>query len=225
MRHMWFFAVVLLLTTTVTHVSAAVVNLDFNTDHDGNNDPYVDPTHIGADGILSTAGIYWNGIGETEAGPLNLSDEFGNPSPLQYNNNTLLGPYAGLDDAGVNDLQNAGNMSGGIFITGMTLGQAYDVAFYMGFNTGIFGGIIHDGVGDSAVTNATPTYVLPGVNDTDYVLMTIVAKDFGNGQIGFQIAEGSIDGTLLGLQIGDVPEPATLSLLVCGGLALIRRRR
>lgn len=212
---------VALMFSTAAHGMDTVIGIDMNSDIPGD----ADATYVGL-GALSTTGTNWNGFGNTEAGGL-LDDEFGNPTPVEVIR--TLNSFVDAQGA-ANNLQNFGSGGGGSWkVVGLILGQTYETAWYLGLNTGIFFGIDHGGLNDFVVTPGNPTYVMPGTVGLDYGLLTITAKDLGNGEIGFALDEGGLDGSLLGLQISgpvDIPQPASLAigvLMIVAGLA--RRRR
>lgn len=210
-------AALILGALAVSHAVAGVVNIDWNVGA-------LDTTHAGADGILSTTGRYWNGLDSAAAGDQGpILTEFSAGTTLHVMH---LSPQGGLNGGGANDLQNAGYSGSAVIISGLVPNTPYDVAIYLGQNGGIFGAGFGSASGNESVSfgniSGSP---LPGVAGQDYFLLSPrFPMDLGGGQFGFTL--GGFDGAVVGMQIsGLVPDPATLSLLALGGMAILRRRR
>jgi hypothetical protein len=203
-------------------VNEAVINIDFNNAGASPSDD----TFVGLGVLSSPGGTDWNGFWSNETTTGALSDEFGNETPVEA---IRTGGSDAFPDFGANDLQNHGWGSISWKIIGLQLGQAYETAWYFGNASAIFFGIDHGGAQDSLNLGGGsffPTFTMPGTNDADYGLMTIIAKDLGNGEVGFALDGQGLDGSVLGLQIkGIIPEPTTLALVALGGVAMLRRRR
>ena len=194
---------------------AAVINADIDTS--------AGSTHVGDDGVLSTpGGSTWNRL-LFDQNLTGLADENGNSTPVSVeyltNNN-----FSVTDPASTNDIQDITYMGEGFQILNLVPGASYDFAAYIGFNTGFD---VIDLNGDN-VTNFgnTPTYNLPGVQDSDYRLLSgLIPFDTGGGVFGLEVT--GIDGTIGGFQLSGtvVPEPASASLLLMMIWALQRRRQ
>jgi len=201
----------------VTAAHAAVVNFDFNIDSN-------DPTHVGDDGTLSSAGgTYWNGLDSTASGIFSpIYTEFGQLTSVSVNQ-TGIGGYS--EGAG-GDLLNGGFDGPQIIMSGFDPNTTYTLAFYMGYNSGMYGGFLSDAGLETVVLYSTVTHTLPGTQNVDFVLLDRKPADLGGGEYGFGFS--NFDGQILALQIDGVaavPEPSSLCLLTLGGLALLARRR
>lgn len=206
----------LALTAGQAIAQSVVVNIDWNSGS-------ADATYVGDDGILSTVGgTVWNGLDAGATGPfLDLDDEFGNETPVWVRHINPSGGY-GEPFSSTNAMQTAGYSGEGVIIAGLLPGVPYDIAIYMGNNSGVFSGFT-SASGTETVAFGSPTYVLPGVANSDYFLITRFATLVTNDDYGFTI--DGFDGQILGMQIeGVVPEPASVGLLALGGLAMLRRR-
>lgn len=208
-------AAVALLVFAIQVNASQVINIDWDTGT-------ADPTHVGDDGILSTpGGTVWNGLPAGGAGVFpGLDDEFGNPTPVWVEHDN---PFGGYTEPGppTNDLQLGGYSGFSVHIGGLLPNELYDVALYLGNNSGFR--LTHGG-GSQVVALGNPTYTLPGTANQDYFLFTDLAPAPVPGGFGFTLFD--FDGQVLGAQIeGVIPEPASLTLLCAGGVALLRRRR
>ncbi len=195
--------------------ASQVINFDWNIEP-------IDPTHVGDNGILSSAGgTVWNGLQSADAGVMSdLDDEFGNLTPVWVEH---VNPFGGYTEPGppANDLQFGGYDGDTVHIGGLLPNELYDVALYLGHNSGFQ--LTHGG-GSPVVALGNPTYNLPGNANADYFLFTGLAPVAVPGGFGFTLS--NFDGQVLGAQIeGVIPEPTSLALLGAGGVALLRRRR
>lgn len=215
--HSVMFAVLMTMAMAVGQAAAAVINIDWNVGPS-------DPTHVGADGILSTTGTFWNGLDSAAAGDQgSILTEFGGATPVHV---VHVNPLGGLGAGGTNDLQNAGYDGSAVIISGLLANTPYDVAIYLGQNGGIFGTGFGSASGNETVAFGNISGVpLPGVAGQDYFLLSPrFPKDLGGGLFGFTL--GGFDGAVVGMQIsGAIPEPVSISLLSFGGILLLRRRR
>ena len=212
-------------------LNATIINVDLegmgsNTD-----------THVGADGVWSTpGGDVWNSVYaqgylmysttvETTVDTTyyeDVPDEFGNPTPVDI----YISLYSdGYDEPVANNLQDSGLYADYLYIVDLLPRQTYDIAVYLGQNSGCQYTDYNGTFPVYVPGGNTPTDSLPGVENSDYVIIRgLQPYDTGDGIYGIRF--DTFDGQITGMQIdGVVPEPATLSLLLIGSLATIRKRR
>ena len=186
---------------------ASIINVDFNA-------PIIDAqpplppqgTHVGADGVLSTTGTFWNGVDYDSGAQTGLLDEFSNTTLVDL---TILGDAASaVELESLNDLQETGLAWEGFEISNLLPGETYELVFYGGINAGFnitdLGGSSWD-----FCTNVIPaTYVLPGLEGGDYCYYaSLTPFDLGVGVMGLRVDQ--MDGSVMGFQIsGKFPAPA-----------------
>ena len=219
--------------------SARVVNIDvegYRTAGGGMNGTQ-DKTYIGSG--AAGGGTVFNGVthlavsdGSSSATTgdeqtltgTNLNDSNGNPTSVDFTVGQVgLDTETAAPDTDAATLFNdyvfnhsAGNSTNATFtLSDLQPGLTYDVYLYAGFaNVG--------NLSNTTITGGTATpFTASGVfNSGNTAHYTVVADIFGkiNGTMG--------SGTqiLAGVTISYIPEPASLSLLAVGGLALLRRR-
>lgn len=157
-----------------------------------------------------------NGLGGGATGVTAQVD--GTAGPFSFNNAGTTGD----DERLMDDLFDVGGVggTGTVTISGLAAG-AYDVYTYAWApDSGTF--ITSVTVGGAALTSggAWPGVPTSGITHTQHV------ANVGAGQnLVINVATSSGFGSLNGVQIAPVPEPATLSLLALGGIAVLRRRR
>ncbi len=217
-----------------------LVNVDFNYKRLANSS--VSATASGA-AVIGTTGDTWNGIEGASfhltatSLPLVNSANTATDATLSY---TVKGGYsvgAGqsnpVNTALLNDwVSVTGTNHGTITIGGLGIGTSYDLYIYYsqsdqaarataltvtGNGTPLTGTIQNNSAGGA-------TAYTSGVN---YLKFTLSPDASGNIAIDFVKAgtDPQHEGDINGFQIQAVPEPASLSLLSLGGLALLRRRR
>jgi hypothetical protein len=194
-----------------------IVNADFDPVGAGT-------THVGANGALSSAGgTTWNRV-DIGANKSNLVTEFNTASPVSIRFNG--GSSSSHDTNSTNDIQDFTYSGGGFDIYGLLAGQQYTFVAYIGINTGFK---ITDANGDHLTPfSNTPTYALPGTQNSDYRRLDGLAPmNLSGGGVGFTLS--TLDGTIGGWELsGVVPEPATTlggCFVVVGVMTAARRRR
>jgi hypothetical protein len=193
---------------------AIIVNADFDPVGAG-------VTHVGANGALSSAGgTVWNRV-DIGFNKSNLVTEFGGASPVSIRFN---GSSSSTQDANsTNDIQDFTYSGGGFDIYGLLPGQQYTFVAYIGVNTGFK---ITDVNGDHFTPfSNTPTYNLPGTQNSDYRRLDgLVPMNLSGGGVGFTLA--TLDGTIGGWELsGIVPEPTTCGWVGVGIVVGARRWR
>lgn len=188
------------LSFPVAPALAAVVNLDFEQPGDA--------THVGTDGILSSAGTTWNSVlFDTDAS--GLADEAGNATAFELvylRNGTPNGPFVNL---GVfNSLQDTGVLCEGFEIRNLVPDTQYTLAVYGGFDASF--SVEHaGGFSGGPCTGFGPGFSLPGTEGQDYCQLTgLVPMELSPGVHGLRIL--NVSGPILGLQLEgstDVVEP------------------
>ena len=176
--------------------SAGLVNVDLNGPGGA--------THAGSDGVLSTGGSTWNGV------PYNvdasaLADEFGTSTPLSLVYIRTRTPSPFLDFAAMNNLQDDGMTGEGFEIRGMDPNVRYTLAIYSTTSANFN---LVDAVGNHGgrCSSATPTYVLPGVEGSDYCRFTnLVPYQITLGVYGIRLT--GLQGAITGLQVLGTPPP------------------
>ncbi len=200
MKKLMIIIVMVLSTFLFTqHSFSGVVNVDFESDE-------TDPTYNGDQGVLSNAGgDYWNDILFDEVGQISLLDEYGDGTNVDIEvDQSFVGTYT--DGDATNDLQDTGLAGNGFSVLNLVQGQLYNLAVYVGPNTGfMITDISGNNFGGSSGTGQT--YNLPGLINQDYVLINgLEPFDTGGGVYGLQV--NSLDGLITGIQIsGDIPLP------------------
>ena len=196
--------------------SADVINLDF----EGN--PATDTNHALADGIFSHAGgTTWTSINIASGTTSNLPNEFGVVTPFDLE---ILEDSGGGPQSVPNNLQDSGMYAKNITISGLLGCQTYNLAAYVGYNSGFK--IKNAGADLGGYPANTPAGSMPGTLNADYFIFNNVAPYYRTDTCDYAITFYAFDGIMTGLQIdGVVPEPATLSLLALGALGLLRRRK
>lgn len=195
-----FALVVFLFLTLSTLARSAVLNIDINA--------YAsDSVYSGADGVLSSAGSYWNWM-PRDAGRYNLKDELGTQTAV-----TITSPggsyYVNLDyNVPTNSPQRSAMecLSGTyLYVSNLTASATYDIAVYLSsWSTRIW----VEGTSKTSDWNGV-TGNMPGTENRDYMLFTNVsASAAGSITVYVYPTSGSYNGVIAGMQIrGSFPVP------------------
>lgn len=186
---------------------AYVVNVDFNAS-------VSDAVHVGADGVLSGTGTFWNGV-LVDTAVNDVLDEDGVLRDL------TVYPCCsgGTDGTATNDLQDSGSTDG--FDLWLPETETYTLVVYGGAGLSF-------SVTDASGTNTgsctgLPTYSLPGTAGLDYCVFSGLAPYFLGDDI-FGLTISGVDGLITGFQIetvisGDAP-PSVPTLGAAGTLSV-----
>lgn len=228
-------AIIVAMAAGVTGLAKAgmVVNVDWWAGTDGLN-----PAPIADFASDFGGGAYVNGIDAfctTNGVADNLQDSNGVPLNDSYGNYAMRvrlpdGSSGGGGSAGISNRLWSGYRENGasakrILFTDLAAGQAYDLVFYGYWHVDTVGDFYSQLTvgGEVKITQSGgPTVFHNVVADQDGVITVWWANPPGQG--GVPGAEPALV-PLNGFQVVAVPEPATLSLLVPGGFAVIGCRR
>lgn len=189
----------------------AVVNLDFMFSVLPQS---TDTVHVGADGVYSTSGTYWNAA-DGDYGVVDAPDEFEVPTSVEIVPN--FGSATAMASAPVPRLQRLG-----VGLTGASIGRSlewrgllpdstYDVALYVLGSAPLLAftslDVTHAGGTTSLGPNGDGTWALPGVEGHDYLLLEGIAPyEIESGIWGFLI--DNLVGVIQGVQVrGPVSDP------------------
>ena len=206
---------------------ALIVNVDLGTDAG---------VFSGQGVLLDPGNDFWNSTNSTNSslGPLVASDG-STPTTITFSSSGVSGEYQtgkAPDNDLIQDYFHANNTIADFILGGLDPNAFYELLLYgTGDNTdqgSIF--TIIDGNGTYEVTTLgrplTEAYEL----GNSYVVLGGLIPDGSNQILGSWTSSGGQYGGFNGFQLRQapadvIPEPATLSLLALGGLALLRRRR
>ena len=208
--------VVAVLCVLCASVQAAVINIDMEKSG-------AEVTFSGQGAYLDAGNDYWNSAPGGEASAMLQSDVTTLTAVAITTGSGSGHDYGSAGHAMLGDYNYTRDNPSTISISGLAVSQAYGLYVYLGGdNTGQITTVTLDG------RTITQTSAYQG---TDYVQgpegnwMYIWADTDAAGVIDgtFDAADGRY-GAIRGLQIVEVPEPATMLLLGLGGLFLKRRR-
>ncbi len=184
-------------------------------------------TYTGA-AVVGNAGDVWNRMGNSGGTGVALVSPTGASTSVKITwmsqiwdgsgSGFLGGPYANLMRSYL-----ATYSSGSLALSGLAPDTDYALYLYSQGDfaaTGRKTGFTVNGLSD--VTTAAQANASTFINDQNYLVMNVVSDSFGVLNIAYNTVTSEAD--LNGLQLVSVPEPATMSLLALGGIALIRRR-
>jgi len=224
MRMMKKVLAVMCIAAMASTATAAIVNVDFNNDQAF--------AYYGQGAYADPGNIIWNQVnatGATLSGNMNLAASDGSLTSIDVAA-SYTGRHARANYA--NQLLRDGIVGvGDIVISGLDDSLTYDLTFYSTFDA--YPATFTTG-GQSAGVSGTPdvfpyqenfvlgeTYVtLYGVSTNGAGAIVVTVSNTYNGETG-----GDSKTFVSGLQIAEVPEPATLTLLGLGMTMLMRRRK
>ena len=202
-----------------------VVNLDINSTGS--------TQYSGQGAYADTGNDHWNQLSISDSGTQSMSNLTASDGTTETTIDvTSIGQGGHARDGYINGLLSDGHVHvTAIEIDGLDDSKTYDLVFYSTFDNFATEFTI-DGVTKSCEGSPTSaTYQENFVDGETYVLFEGVSTD-GLGGIDVIVGNSYTHATtgtnftfFSGMQIVEVPEPATMSLLALGGIAMLRRRK
>lgn len=189
-----------------------VVNMDFMFT-DGSDG---DEVYVGDDGVLSsTDGKFWNSANTFYGRQFtSIVDEFEQPTFVDMTADFKGEIFIG---SATNNLQDLGGIhigEGGVEWKGLLADSGYELAIYVYHQNALLSSttldVTHAGGTITLSTSGDTTWVLPGENGQDYLLLeNAYPYEISDGVYGFRIDNLNEKGVIVGLQLkGLVPAPA-----------------